>query len=273
MEDLKDNTPIIPFRDIEISDVVVTVHEAGFKYIKLSRKKEGEDNVYETFWTIELKGDTGKIILSEVYKGKLYVVNCNAWLRVYDMESRELIHDRKFDGRINSSAKISKRRNALILFYSSKDYRYDFINIIDLDELYDVKSLNLVGCKSSDILVLGVAEQILFYYLEENYSSDEWKHGYKLFNDKTGDLECFELENPQRIDYDLKPPFTNIEKGVAVYPSWDNLEINIDKNGLKTVPFFVRVIDLYSFKEIDKVKILDFPIFEICCKYHNISKI
>jgi hypothetical protein len=132
-----------PAKDIEISDVVVTVHEAGFKYIKLSRKKEGEDNVYETFWTIELKGDTGRIILSEVYNGKLYVVNWDAWLRVYDMESRELIHDRKFGGRINSSAKISKRRNALILFYSSKDCRYDYINIIDLNELYDVKSLKV----------------------------------------------------------------------------------------------------------------------------------
>ncbi|MGB5988304.1 MAG: hypothetical protein WBG43_00975 [Marinifilaceae bacterium] len=262
-----------PAKDIEISDVVVTVHEAGFKYIKLSRKKEGEDNVYETFWTLELKGDSERIVLSEVYNGKLYIVNWDAWLRVYDIETKELVHDRKFGGRISSDAKISKKRNALVLFYSCDKYRCDYINIIDLDDLYNVKSLSIDDHESSDTLVLGIGEQILFYSSKRNRRSNEWKHAYKLVNDETGDLEYFELEDPQRDKYDLKPPFANIEEGIAVYPSWDNLEINIDKNGLKTVPFFVRIVDLYSFKEIDKVKLLDFPIFEMCSKYDDVSEL
>lgn len=262
-------TIVNPVQDVEFSDVKVTVHEEGFKYVKLSRKKEGEDNVYETFWTLELKGDSERIVLSEVYNGKLYIVNWDAWLRVYDIETKELVHDRKFGGRISSDAKISKKRNALVLFYSCDKYRCDYINIIDLDDLYNVKSLSIDDLSSSDTLVLGVGEQILFYSSKRNRRSNEWKHAYKLVNEKTGDLECFELENPRRDKYDLKPPFANIEKGIAVYPSWDNLEINIDENGLKTVPFFVRVVDLYSFKEIDKVKLLDFPIFEMCGRYNN----
>ncbi|MGB5988305.1 MAG: hypothetical protein WBG43_00980 [Marinifilaceae bacterium] len=262
-----------PVKDIEISDVVVTVHEAGFQYIKLSRKKEGEDNVYETFWTIELKGDTGRIVLSEVYKGKLYIVNWDAWLRVYDIETKELIHDRKFGGHISSSAKIAKRRNALIIVYYSEIYGCDYINIVDLNNLYDVKSDFSTDNYCGDSFTLGVDDQILFYYSEQDFDTEEWEHGYKLVDDKTWYVKDFKLDNPQRKDYDVEAPFANTNKGIAVCPSWDKLEINISDNGQKTVPFYVRLIDLYSFKELASFKLIDFPVFDMLYNQDDVKEL
>jgi len=245
----------------------ITFGGYGSEYIMLSKKINGEDNKFMCYWTIELEADADDFVLTEVYNDRLYTVTKKAKIAVYDVLKKELVSEIDLSSRRGASAKISMTRNALVVAYTSEEYYSDHIKILSLDDLSKISSFSFDKKTFCGISMdFGINEQILFYY--SDFVDGEYIHGYSIFNEESGCFTKQEMSYPPRYKTKEKP-YINVDKGFALLPSWNKLELNCDEDGRKTVPLSVRLFDLVNFKEISVIKIIDYPILDI---FYDVDK-
>ena len=144
---------------------------------------------------------------------------------------------------------------------SSSSRECDNLCLFDLDDLSVIASYVLPENSTSRGIDFGVNEEIIFYYSE--CSQGNFSHGYNVLNEKSGELVRIEMTTPPRCIDSNSKPYIDQDKGLAIMPSWEDIELNCDENGTKTAPFSLRIFELVNFKEVSHIRTIDFPILDI----------
>jgi len=115
--------------------------------------KEIAENTYNLEWTFSLKGSEDLTCLSKILNEDLFLITNNyTWVRVYNISKKELIFERKYNGKGHAITRVTEDNTKLYIVYATDAYD-TFVEIISLLDFSTLKKIGLpMDCQVSLIL-------------------------------------------------------------------------------------------------------------------------
>ncbi|MBI9063713.1 MAG: hypothetical protein JEZ14_17160 [Marinilabiliaceae bacterium] len=242
----------------------IEVKERGNYYIEVLRKEA--HNVYCLEWSIDLKNDS-YVECSHLYENrKIIAIDRDGRLRIFDIVTRSLLFEKDFNSRYSIDMQILKNQEGIAVAYQSKKDKKDWLEVVSINDYSTMARYELSREARSGDLQLGINEEILFYYNDnDDLGSVNWEHGYYRLDAESSHLSRCPLPAPQREEFDRRPPFLNPELRIGVMPCWEKVEIRQNEAGENSFVYKLSVFSLDDFKIIHTFPVREFKANELSC--------
>lgn len=228
-------------------------------------KKSGSGPA-EVVWTFPLVGDDEPIILQQFFTATRFVViNWDGWIRAFDVDSREKIFDRKMNGSIDSRALLSLDKQRL--YSVNRTDEGDLFSVFSLSDFKEEVSHLLPNNTYSRYLQIRRDGMLLMYYEDYERTSEgkKWTHGYHVLDPETLDVRRFEMQYPQRAQFEAKAPVVDSSRNIGVMPCWANVEVKRSAAGESLFVYKVITFDLDTFKLRDIIAVREYSVSHLGC--------
>lgn len=220
-----------------------------------------ENEIYESFTAIELKGNQTYSIYNEIINNQLVIVNALGLIQIYDITTNALLfqHDLKADN-TDTFAECSLTDNLLCVTYvANYDPKFIIINLGDFSILKDIV-LAPPYPKQQFTISNG---NIQFYYINENEETGSFEHGIEAYNYKKETFTQYKLPNSPKSIYNSFNFIRIPNKELALVPCWKAIDITTKIDEDSSFPLFCQIVDLKTYTIIKQIELATIKVKEM----------
>jgi len=242
------------------------IEQEGVNHVKVF---ESSENEYVNIWNFPLKGDDEPIIFKEFYsETKFAIVNWDAWVRLYDASTKEILLDYKLNGNSNSSAVLSIDNSKLYVAFT-QDSSQSYLAIFDLST-YELSIKELPDIYKNSI-ALRKDGSLLFYFHDWNRIDGIkiFKHFYTVLDINSMSFSKFELPFAPQFSYHEFKPVIDIENNRVIFPAYDDIVVKPLDKGEPLFEYKIVLIDLNTFEIQQILSVRDFQKNQLGCSEYD----
>ena len=246
------------------------ISSEGVNQIKIFEKQK--NGIYANSWNFPLVGDDEPIILSDFYnENQFVIINWNGWIRLFDVEKRELIIDYNLNGNITAKAIFSLDKSEIYITLDDKENK-TFLVTLCLTT-YKIEFQELGNCLSS-YLQIRKDGCLLIYKQDWEYKNNKkvYCHGFTLYNPVAKEKHYYPLPHVPHSSYDVVKPFIDAQKNKGIMPFYGEVTVKNGENQNTLFEYKIMIFDLNSF-EIELLNVRDFEENQLGCFDYNCKEL
>ncbi|MFP4070523.1 MAG: hypothetical protein ACLFTB_00595 [Desulfovibrionales bacterium] len=221
-------------------------------------------------WMFTLDGKDEPVVLQDFYTPERFLImDWNGHLRAYDVGTMKKVFERDFKAGLDCRAVISPDRTKLYVSHNP-DYRHPTLTVLSLDDFSVLAEHPLPKPIDLEFVKLRADGQLLYYYLEWHWDSEEtreknWTHGYQVVDPATGRSKQFLLPHAPTTQFDKKAPVLDLKRNLGAMADWSPVEVKRGDDGEPLFVMKMTLFELEEFRAIWTIPVRDFRTEHLTC--------